>query len=240
MSSQSQYSDPLPRPSPRLKALFPAGTALAEMRGPGNLAALAPEEAEPLKAAVPKRIGEFAAGRLCAKYALAELGVLHFPLRVAPDRQPVWPETLVGSITHTAGLCLAVVAAKTQLAAIGVDSEVVGQVSPEIWDTICGAAETDWLHSLSESERPAAVTLIFSAKEAFYKCQYPLVGEWLDFEDLRVEVLNWGGEQSDFAVMPTRPLAVARHVSWPVIGRYLFHEEYVTTAVAIEQPFDPQ
>ena len=240
MSSQSQFADPLPRLSPGLEVLFPAGAVVVEMRGPGDAAALAPEEAAQLKGAVPKRVGEFTAGRLCAKHALAELGVLHFPVRVAPDRQPVWPDTIAGSITHTAGLCLAVIAPRTRVAAIGVDCEVVGQVSPDIWGTICTATETDWLNSLPEPERPAAVTLIFSAKEAFYKCQYPLAGEWLDFEDLCIQPLNWGSGPADFAVIPTRRLAIARHVAWPVIGRYLFHEGYVTTGVAIEQPLEPQ
>ncbi len=240
MSSQSQFPAPRPRLSPALQALFPAGVAVAEMRGPGNATALAPEEAEHIKSAVAKRVGEFSAGRLCAKHALAELGVHHFPVRVAPDRQPVWPDSIAGSITHTAGLCLAVAAPRTRVAAIGVDSEMVGQVSPDIWGTICVATETHWLYSLPESQRAAAVTLIFSAKEAFYKCQYPLVGEWLDFEDLRIEALNWGSGPEGFTVIATRPLAISRHVAWPVIGHYLFHEGYVTTGVAIEQPLGPQ
>ena len=60
--------------------------------------------------AVPKRIQEFADGRLCARRALEEFGVTNFPIRMARDRQPVWPDSLIGSITHTAGLCAAVVA----------------------------------------------------------------------------------------------------------------------------------
>jgi 4'-phosphopantetheinyl transferase EntD len=30
--------------------------------------------------------------------------------------------------------------------------------------------------------------VIFSAKEAFYKCQYPVTARWLEFEDAHVEL----------------------------------------------------
>ena len=45
------------------------------MRVPGDASLLAPEEAAIVANAVPKRVGEFAAGRLCARRALAELGM---------------------------------------------------------------------------------------------------------------------------------------------------------------------
>ena len=84
---------------------------------------------------MPKRIQEFAAGRLCARRALGEFGRRGFPIPVARDRQPFWPAGVVGSITHTAGLCAAVVAERSRLAALGVDTELGGAVKPELWPT---------------------------------------------------------------------------------------------------------
>ena len=72
-------------------ALFPPGASAAELRAPGDPALLLPEEAAFLGRAVPKRVREFAAGRLCARRALAQFGISDFPLRVAADRQAVWP-----------------------------------------------------------------------------------------------------------------------------------------------------
>ena len=83
--------------------LLPAGVVAAELRTPGDPSLLEPEEALAVANAVPKRVQEFAAGRLCARRALAEFGVVDFPVRAARDRQPIWPEFLVGSITHTRG-----------------------------------------------------------------------------------------------------------------------------------------
>ncbi len=103
-------------------SLFPACAVAAELREPGDPALLLPEEAAFLGRAVPKRVREFAAGRLCARRALAEFGISDFPLRVADDRQAVWPSSMIGSITHTAGLCAAVVAERARIAALGLDT----------------------------------------------------------------------------------------------------------------------
>lgn len=206
---------------------------VAEMREPGDVSQLLPGEADTLTRAVAKRIGEFVAGRLCARRALAEFGISDFALRVRQDRTPEWPEIVVGSISHTAGLYLAAVADKSQVAALGIDCEVVGHVGTEIWATICGAAELKWLESLPAAERPAAVTLIFAAKEAFYKCQYTLAGEWLDFKDLHVRVDAWGPSRSLYEIQACRPLAVANQMSLPVSGAYLFQDGFVTAGVAM-------
>ena len=95
---------------------------------PGDASLLYPEEAVSVAKAVPKRVGEFAAGRLCARRALAEFGITGVPLTMAPDRAPVWPESMVGSITHTRGLCAAVVAERRRFASLGIDVEVAGDV----------------------------------------------------------------------------------------------------------------
>ncbi len=221
------------RLSQPLQALFPAGVVVAEMREPGEVCQLLPREADTLTRAVPKRIGEFVAGRLCARRALAELGIVNFALEVLQDRTPKWPASVVGSISHTAGMYLAAVAANSQVAALGIDCEVVGHVSAEIWPTICGATECKWLESLPARERPAAVTLIFSAKEAFYKCQYALTREWLDFKDLYVRVEAWGPCRSLYEIRACRPLAVANLMSLPATGAYLFQDGFVTAGVAM-------
>jgi len=217
--------------STRLGSLFSAGAIVATLREPGDPQLLLPEEAAHLGRAVAKRRQEFAAGRLCARRALAEFGMPDFPVRAAEDRQPIWPDSLVGSITHTAGFCAAVVADRRHIQAVGLDSEVVGDVKVEIWSHICLSGEIAWLRSLPVSEQAAAVTLIFSAKEAFYKCQYPLVRERLGFHDVRIEAPTWNASDGSFLVHPTRPVAIATYASPPLHGRFLFHEKLVTAAI---------
>lgn len=223
-------------------SLFPLGVVATELRAPGDASLLWPEEAAGVANAVPKRIQEFAAGRLCARRALKEFGITNFPVRVAHDRQPLWPASLTGSITHTAGLCAAVVAERTRMMALGVDTEVAGAAKAELWSTICTPAELAWLDTLPRADHAAAVTLIFSAKEAFYKCQYPLVGEWLNFHDLCVAPLAWGKPQGTFTVQATRPIGFfegrdpSLRAAPAVLCSYRFHDGFVSAGVCLAAP----
>ena len=108
--------------------LFPPGAVAAQRCAPGAVADLLPQEAACLGDAVPERAAEFAAGRQCARRALAELGIMNFALVAGADRRPTWPDSIVGSITHTTGLCAAVVGRRSHFRGLGVDSEIVGRV----------------------------------------------------------------------------------------------------------------
>lgn len=222
------------RACPLLQALFPAGAFVAQMREPGDPGLLFPAEADCLGRAVPKRMQEFAAGRLCARRALAEFGIVDFPIIAASNRQPIWPGALVGSITHSGGLAAAVAAPKTRIAAIGLDSEVVDAVGRDIWPTICAPSEIGWVQSLPVDGQGPAVAFLFCAKEAFYKCQYPLTGEWLDFHDLCLTPADWGASRVAFSVRPLRRLGIEAYASPPWVGNALFHEHFVTAGVALE------
>jgi enterobactin synthetase component D len=151
---------------------------------------------EPLRRAVAKRRREFLVGRYCARGALAELGLPDQDVAYNADRSPGWPRGAVGSITHTDGLVLAVAAPQGALGGLGVDAEVVmpletaRAVSSQI-------AAADELTSLAEACPELAwerlVTLVFSAKEALYKCLYPRVGGYFGFEAARLESIDVAG-----------------------------------------------
>ena len=219
--------------STELSALFPPGAVVAALRGAGDPLALYPEEARHLKRAVQKRAEEFAAGRLCARRLLQEFGIRDFPIDVGEHREPLWPDALVGSITHTSGYCAAVVASKANLRAVGIDCEIAGSVKPELWRGICTPAESAWLRSLPDALQPRAATLIFSAKEAFYKCQFGVTRQQLGFHDAVVEIADWPEPRGVFRIRATRPIALDRFTAMPLEGRYLFHEEFVTAALAL-------
>jgi 4'-phosphopantetheinyl transferase EntD len=223
------------RLSVQFQVLFPRHAVVAEMREAGDGATLLPGEVEYVERAVPKRVKEFAAGRACARLAMASFGVADFALRVAADRQPVWPAGIVGSISHTAGLCLAVVAEHTRVAALGIDCEVVGHVNADIWETICTATELAWLASLPTPLQAAAVALLFSAKEAVYKCQYPLTREWMDFHDLEASPDGFGGPRGTLCLTATRALKIQQYPETRLTVEYLLHEGYVTTGMTIER-----
>jgi 4'-phosphopantetheinyl transferase EntD len=219
--------------SAALASLFPANSQVAEMREPGDPALLLPDERPYAARAVAKRVGEYTAGRLCARRALQGLGLAETAIRVGAAREPMWPEAVVGSITHTTGFCAAVVASKTNLAGVGLDSEIAGSVKQQLFPSICTSAEIDWIQTLPIEQQGAAATLIFSAKEAFYKCQFPLVREHLGFHDARIEVPTWGAERGTLKIHATRAIAFTRVVSEPLLINYLFHEQFVSVGVAL-------
>ncbi len=245
--------------SAELSALFGGDARAAELHGPGDPALLLPAEAAFLGRAVPKRAQEFAAGRVCARRALAEFGFMDFAIERAADRQPIWPQGMVGSITHTTGFCAAVAAARDSTAAIGLDTEVaggdpfggtlggtapggtppggtpIGGAQPHLWPSICDASEIEWLETLPEPARTPAATLIFSAKEAFYKCQYPLTLEPLGFHDARIEIIDWGGRSGAFTIAATRQIAFAGWAALPMVGRYRFHGQFVTSGLRLSR-----
>lgn len=227
------------RASTVFRRLLPAYVAAVETWEPGDPGSLLPAEAACLRSPAPKRLREFAAGRSCARRALAQLGVGNFAVTAGPDRQPRWPEHVVGSITHTDGFCAAVVADRASCLAIGIDSEVAGSRILNLAHRICVPAEREWVESLPPADRPSAATLIFSAKEAFYKCQYPLVADRVGFQDLQVVGAgDWAAEgeerdPADFSIHFLRPLVAARLAAAPIRGRYLRHGGLVSAAVCL-------
>jgi enterobactin synthetase component D / holo-[acyl-carrier protein] synthase len=237
----SQFTQPqgaaMPNPavlSTVASELFPRGVVAAELRTPGDASLLYPEEAQSVARAVPKRVGEFAAGRLCARRALAEFGITNFPVRMAADRAPIWPDAMVGSITHTRGCCIAVVGERHRFCALGLDLEVSGDVKPELWRHICVPAEMAWLDSLPEGAQAPAATLMFSAKEAFYKCQYPVTSELLQFGDLSITLPDFHPDNHGlgaFLVTPTRSIAVSARPETRFRGMYRIRDGYVAAAV---------
>jgi 4'-phosphopantetheinyl transferase EntD len=197
-----------------------------ELVGGASEACLHPEEAALVSSAHPRRQAEFAGGRLCARAALAAWNVRDFPLLSAADRAPRWPATLVGSITHTDGYCGTVVGPRVLFRGIGVDAEQRGSVREGLWRYILTEQEWRWIAARSASERAELATLVFSAKEAFYKCQYCVTRAWLDFHDVAIVPNGEGG----LVARPTRPLPTLGEETH---GRYAYDGERVYTGFVL-------
>lgn len=220
------------RLSALLTNLFPAGVVGTELREPGNPELLLPGEVLDAANVVPKRLHEFAAGRICARRALAEFGIIGRALPIASDRRPLWPHDMVGSITHTSGFCGAVVAEAALFGSLGLDAEVVGRVTQELWSIVCTDAEAAWLSTLPLLERAQVGALIFCIKEAFYKCQYGITGEWLEFRDITMDLAGWDLGTGIFAIRPLKPIRLQQIQPLPWIGRFHFSAEFVFAGMA--------
>ena len=145
-----------------------------------------PLEWEDIASAVPHRQREFVAGRLIARALSDQLCLPPSPLRRAEDRAPVWPADRVGSLSHCDTLCAAAIGIPPAIRSVGIDIETIGRVEPKLWPTLFTEQETRYFTSLPPETVALETTLFFSAKESFYKCQYPLTQSWVGFQDVEV------------------------------------------------------
>ncbi len=234
------------RASRLLRGLFSHRVIAFEAREAIGPETLLEQEARCVGRAVPKRVAEFATGRACARRALAELAIDGFPLRAGADREPLWPEGVTGSITHTAGFCGAAVARTAEAASLGIDAEQRGAVQRRLWRQIATPRELQWLGALPRARADDMATLLFSAKEAFFKCQFPLTREWLNFSDVSVSVEPRAGSGAASAgpraprsrfrrlhVVPARRLALEGWAPAPWAGRYALAGALIVTGFAL-------
>jgi 4'-phosphopantetheinyl transferase EntD len=144
---------------------------------------LTPAEKALIAKAVLKRQNDFSTGRHCARKALKVLDVNDAEILMGEVKEPIWPDGFVGSISHSKKLTGAIVAKDEDIAAIGLDIETIGGVSRDTWDMLFVDDEQAFLNTLGDNEQALFATLIFSFKEAFYKLQYPLTKQYLDFKE---------------------------------------------------------
>ncbi|MDB5122580.1 MAG: putative Phosphopantetheinyl transferase [Mucilaginibacter sp.] len=145
--------------------------------------ALTPAEKALIQKAAVKRQNDFSTGRYCAREALGRFGISDAEILMGEVKEPLWPKGFVGSISHSKTLAGAIVAKIDDIAAIGLDIETIGGVSRDTWDMLFVANEQAFLNTLDDNEQALFATLIFSFKEAFYKLQYPITKQYLDFKE---------------------------------------------------------
>lgn len=213
----------------QLDALFPANVSIlcGDPRGDWPIDTV---EERFVDGAVLKRKREFRAGRAMARQGISALGRGPTPIAAGPDRAPVWPSGIVGSISHCEDLCVVAVALTLDgFVSIGVDAEPAAALESEIFEEICGREELDWLEFHSPDIRGLYARLIFSAKECAYKCQYPLSGQMLDFHALSVGIDL--GSQTFTARFNTGagPFEPGDRLD----GRYLFDADHIVTGLVV-------
>jgi 4'-phosphopantetheinyl transferase EntD len=222
----------------RLRGLFAgAPVVFEEMALGGDIPALLPEEAAQVARAVGARRREFAAGRHLARRALARLTGAGSPLLVllnGPDRAPRWPAGIVGSITHTRGgpeadgdgYCAVVLGRDTDVRTVAIDAEEAEDLEPELCRFVLTAGERAALAAEPAQRRGLLAKILFSAKECFYKAQYPVTGRFLGFQEVEVTL--------DQARLQFRARLVesAREMS-ECLGRYRMDGGLVLTGIAV-------
>jgi 4'-phosphopantetheinyl transferase EntD len=209
--------------------LLPAYVACADFERDDPSARLLPGEEPALRGAVQSRIGEFATARSCARRALQQFGAPAVALPSGPNREPLWPQGYVGSITHCEGYRAAAVARRQDALSIGIDAEPHEPLPSEILSLVTVSAERAWL-----ARAPEGVywdRLIFSAKESVYKAWFPLNRAWLDFGDVCITVNAATGDFS--ATLLPGSCKSSGHSLDNFTGRFLFTPKHILTAIVV-------
>lgn len=171
-------------------ALFdvPVAFGVADPCAPAS--PLYPQEARAIGQARRKRRREFAAGRAAARGAMVALGLSPTEVPMGPDRAPVWPQGICGSISHTETQCLAVVGRRADVRALGLDIEPATPLDPALWSEVCTPTELDALLTRPTGEWGVLARAVFCVKEAAYKAQYPISRTLFGFEMLETRIAS--------------------------------------------------
>ena len=224
--------------------ILPVGVSVAECFDDPPEARLWPEEESSVSRAVDSRRREYTTGRHCARLALASLGVPPGPIPTGPNREPVWPEGVVGALTHCDGYRAAAVAmggaevpmsraadgsssvVPGLLRSLGIDAERHAPLPNGVLEAIAREDETPVVAKLS-ADFPDVHwdRLLFSAKESIYKAWYPLARGWLGFEDAKV---SFDADARTFHAALYRPGPLSA-----VHGHWLVEDGLVLTAVVV-------
>ncbi len=189
---------------------------------------LYPEEMYCISNAANKRKSEFTAGRVCARNALKKLGYTDFPLLMGEDRAPQWPEDISGSIAHTSEYCGVAVAKKKDFPSLGFDMELIDRLGKHLWPQIFTSREQSWIQTLPGDEQDQSAALLFSAKECFYKYQYPLTKLWVGFEDVEIEASL---VENKFNIQLLKDIPSLGKIKTTFSGHFLYHSNHVFTVI---------
>jgi len=206
--------------------LFPKTVVTAETTAFPPIGVLHPEELRYVRDAVRHRKREYAAGRACARAGLAELGIPHVTLLSGDDRLPIWPSGIAGSITHTDSYCAAAMVPTDLARSIGLDAEPNEPLDPELVPYVCSPGELAWLDACARSEEDQGrlARLLFSVKEAVFKCQYPITRRYLEFDEVQVILeLNSADFRADVALENLTELSFS--------GKYLLTPNLILAGV---------
>lgn len=216
-----------------LRALLPRSVCVVEVSGDLPDALVWPGEESAVRGADAGRVAEFTTTRQCARLALRQLGCPDHGIPAGPDREPLWPSGVVGSLTHCDGVRAAAVACSVDVRAVGIDAEPHAVTEVGVLDVAASVSEIEMLDTLTASMSDVAWDrVLFSAKEAIFKAWFPLTRQWLGYTDCEFRI--HAGTGTFTGQLPSTPECDGLYDGSVVHGRWTIHGGHVLTAVCID------
>ena len=227
MQPQPHYSEP-----ELLRDILPEGVHSTFSSALAADASLLGTELEMSRKMAEKRYNEFIHGRHCAREVLQQLGYPAAEIGKGESREPLWPDGVVGTISHTQHFAAAAVSMQTHYLGIGVDMESATPLEEKLFKAICRDEELkkfndDGLNTEMAGKR---AKLLFSIKESIYKCLWPSIRHFIDFTEIHVQLNESDGSYS--ATPYTDKLS--KEFLQRLRGRYKQHEGLILTSAWID------
>lgn len=207
-----------------LEDLFPPQISCEFSDQPPQRLDLPPAEAAATRNMRAKRLREFVHGRTCAHRALARLGIPECPVPVDEHRAPAWPDGIVGSISHSGDNAAAVVAYRSECQGLGVDLEINESLEESLIQMVCRPNEIARLNRADDKLIQAKI--IFSAKECVYKCIWPTLLHFVEFQEIEIQLDTEAGSFSALPHSARLPIDLVENVR----GRYVTTDELIISA----------
>ncbi len=217
---------PANQASPDISLLFPDGVLTLVEHRHNWPTELTPTERAQLGDVCEKRLAEYSAGRHLARRLIAVITGTAEPLLAGSYRQPLWPEKITGSISHSDDFCTVVVAPVSTVAGLGVDVEMFEDLNPEVEEIVLTSAEFTATQHLPRWTRK----LIFSIKESNYKCCYHKVQAFIDFKQCEV-VLDIDSQTYTSTIICNN--ATGKQVCLQVKGAWMVESNHIFTSAVM-------
>jgi 4'-phosphopantetheinyl transferase EntD len=152
-----------------------------------------PEELALVADAIERRRREFATGRWLARAGLRQFGLPDRPILMGRLRNPLWPDGVLGTLSHDGEHCAVALRRAGAVRGIGIDLMSLAQRAGRVGDLapmfVASTSEMDGIATLNVPADPAM--LLFSLKEATIKA---LSFRLVDFIDMReIEIRHGHG-----------------------------------------------
>lgn len=215
-----------------IERLLPSYAACADTREaeapPGSLY---PEEARLVARSVDRRKQEFAAVRVCARRAMADLGLPPVPVLTGHRGMPLWPDGVIGSMTHCDGYRAAALARTSRARAIGIDAEPNEPLPPDVHEIVSLPSERARMPG-TDGTGVHWDRLLFSAKESVFKTWFPLTRTELDFTEADITFHHGPGPAAE-GTFTAELLRTAPGMPASYEGRWLVAEGLAVTAIVL-------
>ncbi|KPV93644.1 4'-phosphopantetheinyl transferase Npt [Pseudoalteromonas sp. P1-9] len=188
------------------------------------------DKPECIARSVAKRQAEFLSGRVMAQQALSQLGKKDISVTIGKNRSPVWPNDILGSISHTDTKAICIVGYKSLNSYIGCDIEnyVKNKMKFEVFAQIINQDEKKLIEH-SHLEKNIAAILTFSAKESLFKALYPEVKRYFDFT--AAQLIDIDPKKQLFRIKIIESLASTLPKGKVFIGSYYLSKTHIATFI---------